>query len=132
MPGTLAPGMGGWRPRHPLTVQVGARRAQLTSGIQTPPSGVAVDGQNVVHMVTFDWKQHPYYQKFNTADSPKGDSSWEEYEMIDSRKSASGGSGRCAVAVDAGGVPHVLYTVMESYKGKSYYTLTYANRSGGI
>ena len=89
--------------------------------------GVAIDGHDIVHLVTFDWNQHPYYQKFNTLDSVKKDHSWEGYELLNTQNSARG-SGACAISVDASGVPHVLYTVMELYKGKTYQTLTYAVR----
>lgn len=90
---------------------------------------VAIDATNVIHMVTYDWNNHPTYQKFNTADSAKGDHSWEGYELLESAKSAT--TGKCALAIDANGGPHVVYKLLESYKGKNYTTLTYANSSGG-
>jgi PKD repeat protein len=92
--------------------------------------GVAADSENVIHMITFDWNNHPYYQKFNTLDSPKGDHSWEGYEVIENQKAAE--NGRCALAIDANDIPHVVYQLHESYKGNSYFTLYYANRTGGI
>jgi PKD repeat protein len=92
---------------------------------------VAVDSQNVVHMVAFDWTYHPVYKKFNTADSPKADHSWEGYEMMESR-SNSPYDVRCAIAIDGNDVPHVIYPSTGTLKGnKSYATLIYANKVGG-
>jgi|GEM_PF-3340491 len=91
--------------------------------------GLAIDGQNVVHMVTFNWDYHPIYKKFNTANSPKANHSWEGYEILESRKTSI--QPKCAIAIDANGVPHVVYQLYETSKGKSAQTLTYANRVGG-
>jgi len=69
--------------------------------------GVTVDASNIIHMVTYDWNNHPYYRQFNTADSPKGDHSWEPVELLESLK--TGTNGRCAITVDANGKPHLVY-----------------------
>src|SRR5512139_1681223 len=39
--------------------------------------GAAVDSGDVVHMIAFDWNARPYYERFNTLESLKGDHSWE-------------------------------------------------------
>ncbi|TSK05051.1 MAG: choice-of-anchor D domain-containing protein [Geobacter sp.] len=93
---------------------------------------VAMDSQNVAHMITLDWNYHPYYKKFNTTDSPKGDHSWEGYELLESQMASSDILPTCAIAIDSNGVPHVVYALSESSKGKTYITVTYANRIGGI
>ena len=93
--------------------------------------GAAIDAGNVVHVVTFDWNQHPYYQRLNTADSLKGDNSWEGPEVLDSVNAAASGNGKCAIAIDANGVPHLVYSALETYKGKTYSTVHYANKVGG-
>lgn len=92
--------------------------------------GVAVDQQNIIHMITYDRNKHPYYQAFNTGDSPKGDGSWEASELLESQKTAD--NGKCVIAVDGNGNPHLVYMLHESYKGTTYTTLTYANRVGGV
>lgn len=51
--------------------------------------------------------------------------------MLDSVSAASGGTGLCTIALDAAGIPHLLYTIQETYKGVTYTTLTYANKVGG-
>lgn len=90
--------------------------------------GVSVDSDNVLHVVSYDWNHHPYYVKYNTADSPTANSTWDGYELLESTRTSD--IGKCSVAVDANGKPHVVYQTLESYKGKTYYTLTYANRVG--
>lgn len=92
--------------------------------------GVAVDHQNVIHMITYDRNKHPYYQVFNTGESTKGDYSWEASELLESQKTAD--NGKCVIAVDGNGNPHLVYMLHESYKGTTYTTLTYANRVGGV
>lgn len=93
---------------------------------------VAVDSQNVVHMITYDWTYHPVYKKFNTADSPKADHSWEGQEMMESR-STSAYALSCAIAIDGNDAPHVIYPSSVALKGnKSQATLIYANKVGGI
>lgn len=97
----------------------------VRSGIAT-----AVDSHNVVHMVTYDWNGRPRYEKFNTADSPKGDHSWEGGGLIDSVNTSN--AHLCALAVDANDIPHVLYELTETNGKTAYTTLTYANRIGGV
>lgn len=90
--------------------------------------GVSIDSKNILHVISYDWNHHPYYIRYNTADSPTSALTWDGYELLESTKTSD--IGKCAVAVDANGMPHVLYQSVESYKGKTYYTLTYANRVG--
>lgn len=90
--------------------------------------GVSIDSKNVLHVVSYDWNHHPYYVRYNTADSPTANFTWDGYELLESTKTSD--VGKCAVAVDANGKPHVVYQSLESYKGQTYYTLTYANRVG--
>jgi PKD repeat protein len=66
----------------------------------------------------------------NTFDSPKGDNSWGNSELLETDKYTY--NGMCAIAVDTNDVPHVVYQLYERYKGKDYITLYYANRAGGI
>ena len=93
--------------------------------------GVAIDSKNIIHVITYDWTLRPQYRKFNTIDSEKGDNSWEGSENLDIRNDAGVGKAKCAITIDSSGVPHVVYSVTESYKGKVYSTVTYANRVGG-
>lgn len=104
--------------------------------------GIAIDSQNVIHLITYDHNRMPYYQKFNTSESQKGDLSWEAVELLDqvsllydSRNvtyELSAELGKVAIAVDANDVPHVVYTLHESYKGKLYTSIHYANKVGGV
>ncbi len=94
--------------------------------------GVAVDSRDVIHMVTFNWDNRLYYEKFNTLDSAKGDHSWEGQELIESDIPGYTNFRRCSIALDANDVPHVLYQLYETHKGKDYLTLHYANRVGGV
>lgn len=90
----------------------------------------AIDANNVVHMISYDLNRRPYYVKFNTADSPKGNHAWEGYELLESSLVAI--LTRCTLAIDANGNPHVVYELVETYKGKNIATVTYANRIGGV
>lgn len=92
--------------------------------------GVSIDSKNVLHVISYDWNHHPYYVRYNTADSPTASLAWDGYETLETAKASD--VGRCAMAVDANGNPHVVYQSLESYKGKTYYTLTYANRVGSV
>ena len=98
--------------------------------------GIALDDRDVAHVTTYDWNGHPYYEQFNTADSPKGDHSWEGHELIEGTLSAPnngcGNSRRNAIAIDADNIPHVLYSLCEKSKSNYYTTLYYANRAGGV
>ena len=98
--------------------------------------GVALDGSDIAHVTTYDWAGHPYYERFNTADSPKGDHSWEGHELIESTFSSAnntcGNNRHNAIAIDADDVPHVLYNLCEKSKKTYYSTLYYANRAGGV
>ncbi|MEW6053486.1 MAG: DUF1566 domain-containing protein [Nitrospirota bacterium] len=107
-------------------IQVGSHN-EYSSGFA---AGVAIDSQDVVHMITFNWNKQPYYKKFHTGDSPRGDHTWEGFELLEGQK--TGNRSRCAIAVDANDVPHIVYQLYESYKGKTYSTLYYANRVGGV
>ncbi len=91
--------------------------------------GVALDSHNIIHMLAFNWDKRPYYQKFNTLDSAKGDHTWEGYELLESRKYSE--NLQSAIAIDANDMPHILYQLYESFKGKNYFTLWYSNRAGG-
>ena len=97
---------------------------------------IAIDSHNIIHMITFNRNRQPFYQKFNTSESPSGNLSWEGYELLETLKSLSSEqnpqSGKVAIAIDANDVPHVLYSLHETYKGKLYTTLYYANRVGGV
>lgn len=90
--------------------------------------GVSMDSKNILHVVSYDWNHRPYYVKYNTADSLTAALTWDGYEPLESTKGSD--IGKCALAVDANGKPHVVYQTLERYKGKTYYTLTYANRVG--
>jgi PKD repeat protein len=90
--------------------------------------GVSIDSRNILHIVSYDWDHRPYYVKYNTADSSTAALTWDGYEPLESSKASD--IGKCALAVDANGKPHVVYQTLESYRGKTYYTLTYANRVG--
>jgi hypothetical protein len=35
--------------------------------------GVAIDSRDVVHVVAYDWNNQPYYQRFHTFESARGD-----------------------------------------------------------
>ena len=89
---------------------------------------VSVDSKNILHVVSYDWEHRPYYVRYNTADSPTANLTWDGYELLETTKTSD--KGICAVAVDANGKPHVVFQALESYKGKTYYTLTYANKVG--
>jgi PKD repeat protein len=97
---------------------------------------IAMDSHNIIHMITFNRNRQPYYQKFTTSESPSGNHCWEGYELLEILKSLSSvqnpQSGKVAIAIDANDVPHVVYTLHETYKGKLYTTLYYANRVGGV
>lgn len=97
---------------------------------------VAIDSHNIIHMVTYNRNLQPYYQKFNTTESTKGDLSWEGYELLETQLTLSSKQspelGKVSIAIDANDVPHVLYCLHETYKGKLYTTLYYANRIGGV
>jgi PKD repeat protein len=90
----------------------------------------AVDSRNYVHLLTYTWNNQPAYTNFFPEDVPGGNNSWSGAEPLESSKAAV--SGRGAIAVDNGDNPHVVYTLQETYKGKSYTTLTYANRVGNV
>ena len=90
--------------------------------------GITMDSKNVAHIMAYDRDGRPYYERFNTADSPKGDHSWEGHELL-SRQITDGGA---AIVVDCNDIPHVVYRLFEKYHGISYYTLYYANRIGGV
>jgi len=112
--------------------QVGAQNEWLSrSGF-----AAAIDGHNIIHMVTYNRNRQPYYQKFNTTESPRGDLSWEGFELLEIERSLSSERspelGKVSIAIDANDVPHVLYCLHETYKGKLYTTLYYANRIGGV
>jgi hypothetical protein len=96
---------------------------------------VAIDSHNIIHMITYNRNRQPYYQKFNTTESPKGDLAWEGYELLETQRGLSSERnpelGKVAIAIDANDVPHMLYTLHEIYKGKLYTTLYYANTVGG-
>ena len=91
---------------------------------------VSVDSKNILHVVSYDWEHRPYYVRYNTGDSPTANLTWDGYELLETIKTSD--IAKCAVAVDANGKPHVVYQSLESYKGKKYYTLTYANRVGSV
>ncbi len=91
---------------------------------------VAIDSKNVIHIITYDWDKRPFYLTFNTLDSPSGDHSWKEYEVLEKNKSSS--IHNCSIAVDANDNPHIVYRLYESYKGKNYLTLHYANKMNGV
>jgi PKD repeat protein len=91
------------------------------------PIGVAIDSKDVVHVMAYDRDSRPYYERFNTEDSPKQDHSWEGHELLSSQITDGG----AAIAVDSNDVPHVVYRLYEKYHGASYYTLYYANKIGG-
>ncbi len=76
------------------------------------------------------WSSHPIYKRFNTADSPKGDHSTEAVEQLDTVSPAN--SRVSSIAVDGNDIPHVVYQLTETYKGKAKETLTYANRVGAV
>lgn len=90
--------------------------------------GVSIDSKNILHVISYDWNHHPYYVRYNTADSSTASLAWDGYELLEATKTSD--IGKCAMAVDANGKPHVVYQSLESSKGKTYYTLTYANRVG--
>jgi len=92
--------------------------------------GVAIDSRDVVHMITYDRNFHPYYERLNTAESPKGDNSWEGYELLSSQ-AQTGMPGRITIAIDANDIPHVVYSLIERFHGSNYVTIYYANRVGG-
>ncbi len=92
--------------------------------------GVGVDSRNIIHMIAFDGTKIPYYQKYNTLDSPKGDGSWEPVEPLEST-AALYGAWQCALALDANDVPHVVYQLSERYKGEYRGVVYYANKVGG-
>lgn len=112
--------------------QTGAQNEWLPlSGLAT-----AIDSHNIIHMITFNRNRQPYCQKFNTTESIAGNLSWEGYELLETLKTLSSQqdpqTGKVAIAIDANDVPHVLYSLHETYKGKLYSTLYYANRVGGV
>ncbi|NWF76886.1 MAG: carboxypeptidase regulatory-like domain-containing protein [Nitrospirae bacterium] len=90
---------------------------------------IAVDSQNVIHMIAFDRLKRPYYQTFNTSDSLKGDNSWGNTELLEIDKYTY--NGMCSIAIDSNDIPHIIYQLYERYKGRNYMTLHYANRIGG-
>lgn len=94
-------------------------------------SGIAaaIDSQDVIHILTYNWSDELYYQKFHTEDSPAGDHSWEGLEIIEKSKYTT--LGEIAIAVDANDVPHILYMLHEQYKGKKHFTIWYANKANG-
>jgi len=105
---------------------------KVDSSMEYQPGGaisVAIDAANVIHMITYDNGGHPSYQRFNSADSAKGDHRWERIELIDGTGTVP--KGRCALAIDANDTPHLLYQLKETYKWKNKTTLIYANHIGG-
>lgn len=96
--------------------------------------GVAIDSKDVVHTITYDQNLKPYYQKFNTYESAKGNLSWEGYEPLEELKGliTDPTMGKVSMAIDSNDVPHILYTLQEKYQGTYYTTLYYANRINGI
>jgi PKD repeat protein len=113
----------------------GAAWKQVSShdgALRWSSAGFAIDSANVIHVISYNWDLHPYYEKFNTLDSQRGDHSWEGYQLIDNLQGTNWSSNVCAIAIDANDIPHVVYSLYESYKGKWYTTLYYANRSGGL
>lgn len=104
--------------------------------------GAAIDSQNIIHLITYDHQRTPYYQKYNTSESPKGDYSWESTEPLDQGSLSydsknvtyelSAELGKVSIAVDANDAPHVVYTLHESYRGKIYTSVHYANKVGGV
>lgn len=93
--------------------------------------GAAMGTNNIMHVISFDPSGAPYHVEYA---SGKAAPRWGQKETLDSVNVALNGAGKCAVATDANGIPHVLYTVYESLpKGKGgYTTLYYANKVGGI
>lgn len=90
----------------------------------------AIDSKNIIHLITYNSNNQPYYEKFHTLDSPQGSHLWEGYELLSNVQGA--GMTISSLAIDANDVPHVTYSLQESYKGKSYATIYYANRVGGV
>ncbi len=91
---------------------------------------VAIDSKNVIHIITYNWDDKPIYFKYDTLDSSSGVHAWKGFDLLESNKSSSVYS--CSIAVDANDIPHVVYLLKESYKGKDYLTLHYANKIGGV
>lgn len=103
----------------------------INEWIDTAEISVAIDSRNIIHIITSDWDKRLYYIQFHTVDSPGGDNSWKEFEVIDSRSSINFPYSN-ALVVDGNDNPHIVYSLHESYKGKTYLTLYYANRIGGV
>ncbi|MFH7320184.1 fibronectin type III domain-containing protein [Desulfurivibrio sp. D14AmB] len=90
----------------------------------------AIDSTNVIHVISYNWNQRPYYRQLNTVDSVAGSHSWGAVEQLDLRTGASGSL--TSIAIDANDVPHVLYQLREQYRGSYYTSLHYANRVEGV
>ncbi|MCJ7602768.1 MAG: carboxypeptidase-like regulatory domain-containing protein [Desulfobulbaceae bacterium] len=106
--------------------------AQHNEWYKNTPLGAALDSKDVVHAVSFNWNKQLYYEKFNTIDSLKSDHSWEGLEIIDSVSSIDGFKPeKCAIAIDANDIPHIVFTKMIKSSGKIYVDTYYANRVGG-
>lgn len=91
--------------------------------------GLAVDSNDIIHTVAYDWNLQPYYQKFHSVDSSGSAHTWEAKQLVDQRSGSA--SSRCAIAIDGNDNPHLLYQVTERLKGISYDTLYYANYIDG-
>jgi PKD repeat protein len=97
--------------------------------------GVAIDSRDIVHVVAYDWNSQPYYQRFHTFESARGDLAWEGDELLEphaGHEPRSPDANTAALAIDANDVPHVLYIVFEKHKGTYRPTLLYAHRNGGM
>ncbi|MFZ5907351.1 MAG: DUF1566 domain-containing protein [Nitrospirota bacterium] len=107
-----------------------SKAGTVNEWLDTADISVAIDSKDVIHIITYDWDQRPFYLTFNTLDSPSGDHSWKEYELLENDRFSS--VYNCCIAVDANDNPHVVYRLYESYKGKKYLTLHYANKINGL
>jgi hypothetical protein len=123
---------GGWLDVFSSNDGINWAKVSSSHGQSMPRSvfSAAIDSQDIIHVLAYNWNGQPYYEKFHTQDSLQGNNSWEGYELISNVQ--AGGSGISSLAVDANDVPHITYLLRENYKGNSYVTVYYANRINGV
>ncbi|MGV1100979.1 fibronectin type III domain-containing protein [Thiovibrio sp. JS02] len=92
--------------------------------------GAAVDSADVIHLISYNWVNQPYYQKFYPAGSAASPNTWSEVELFDT--TAGPKEALAAIAIDANDAPHILYQRAESYKGSAITTVYYANKINGV
>jgi len=110
-----------------------AGNAPTTGGLTDAPCAVAIDSDDVLHVVYYksDGTDNDlYYNKFHTVDSTQGDDAWNTAEVAIPQEDSDNTTFGCAIAVDSNDKPHACYVDSDVNKGKDYDTVYYANKTG--